>query len=346
MKVLLVKMSSFGDVLHTLPAIEDAHRAKGLTFDWAIEPPFAAMAKLHPAVDHIVEVPLRGMRKALWVNLQSGEIKKTIHNLRQTAYDLVLDAQGLVKSAIVSRLARGKRVGFDKQSIREPFASRFYHQKIQVDKTLHAVERTRALFAKAFDYDYKSLPLDYGIDLKLLPNVDVPDNAVLFLHGTTWETKHYPVEYWQQLGMMAVNEGYTVLLPWGSDSEKQRAIEIQKSASNIDVLPKMSLLELAGLMTKVLGAIAVDTGLGHLASALAVPCVSLYGPTDPMRTGTHGLNQVHQYSTKSCAPCLKRTCQQKGDFRINPPCFESVNPNVVWPEFKTLLASVAGRRRA
>ncbi len=349
MKVLLIKMSSFGDVLHTLPAIQDAFRAKQITFDWAIEPSFSDMASLNMAVKEVIPVPLRYWRKNMWSSLKSGDVKRTLSRLRSKRYDLVIDAQGLLKSALVGAVTKGQRVGYNKHSIREPLASSFYHRKVEVSRHLHAVERTRALFADIFGYQYQTLPLDYGIDPSLLPKKAAPSESLLFLHGTTWDTKHWPQTYWQQLTEKAAKQGYTVLLPWGSEAERKRALAIKESCTLIpqpQVLPKMSLLELAGLMLSVDGVVAVDTGLGHLASALGVTCLSLYGSTDPKRTGTHGLNQAHLQAIKSCAPCLKRTCQLEGSFEVNPPCFLDIHPQRVWSFLQPMLEQKSTRKMA
>lgn len=337
MKVLLVKMSSFGDVLHTLPALEDLYRAKGIQVDWAVEPSFSQIANLSKAVRCTIDVPLRAMRKQAFTAIKTGQLSRTLKALRAQQYDMVLDAQGLIKSACISLVAHGKRYGFNKNSIREPLASRFYHTSFEVSRTLHAVARTRELFAQTFGYDYHGMPLDYGIDVTQLPKVEVPQNALLFLHGTTWETKHWPEHFWHQLTHKAATAGYKVLLPWGNASEHQRALRIAEQSDNSVVLPKMSLMELAGLMLNVKAAVAVDTGLGHLCAALDVPCFSIYGPTDPMRTGTYGNYQTHLASTKSCAPCLKRSCQLKGTFVTKPPCFESVDAQRVWLSLQGVL---------
>ncbi|HIQ53746.1 MAG TPA: lipopolysaccharide heptosyltransferase I, partial [Pseudomonas pachastrellae] len=146
MRVLLIKTSSLGDVIHTLPALTDAARAiPGIRFDWVVEEGFAEIPSWHPAVDAVIPVAIRRWRKKPLQAVRSGEWGNFKRRLRETQYDLVIDAQGLLKSAWLTRYARAEVVGLDKSSAREPLAARFYQRRLAVAWGQHAVERTRQL---------------------------------------------------------------------------------------------------------------------------------------------------------------------------------------------------------
>ncbi|MBS0290247.1 MAG: lipopolysaccharide heptosyltransferase I [Proteobacteria bacterium] len=335
-RVLIIKMSSMGDVIHTLPALTDVSNIyPNIIFDWIVEPGFAEVPRWHKSVNTVIEAPLRRLRKTPWQALQSGEWIKLISAIRHTTYDAIIDAQGLIKSALVAQFAKGPVWGFDRKSVRDPVASLLYRNKVNVEKQQHAVEKVRQLFAKIFQYEVNTLP-DYGIDKNRLVNISYGDNTVIFLHGTTWTTKHWPASYWCQLAAKVSSQGFQVLLPWGNDVENQRAKLIrqyceQKHCGLLPiVLPKLCLGEITSLIAKAKGIVAVDTGLGHIAAAMAVPTVSLYGSTDPRLTGAYGPLQYHLKVDASCSPCLSRECKKGTQFAINPPCFESLPPEKVW----------------
>ncbi len=339
MKVLVVKMSSMGDIIHTLPAISDANRAVGATFDWVVEPGFKQIPGWHPFVHTIIEAPLRALRKKpikAWWGGELGQIKKKI---QEREYDLIIDAQGLLKSALVTRWAKGRKVGLNKTSAREPMSAKFYDEKIHVEKG-HAVQRVRMLFAKALGYDLNDLRLDYGIDVRRLEAAPNYPKGVIFLHGTTWETKFWPQSHWCQLAQTLSQKGIPVLLPHASNEELERAKQIQASvvgANKPIVMDAMTLSQIASLMSQSMGVVAVDTGLGHLAAALEVPCLSLYGATDAKLTGTHGHHQVHMQSTFACSPCLKRTCQNEQEGLDYPPCYLSLHPQNVFETLQPMI---------
>lgn len=337
MRILIVKTSSLGDVVHTLPALTDAAQAiPGLRADWVVEEGFAEIPGWHPAVDRVIPVAIRRWRKQWWSTLQGGEPGQFVSALRHNRYDLVIDAQGLVKSAMITLLARGKRAGLDKHSIKEPIASRVYQQKVAVPRAEHAVQRVRQLFASILAYHYDARQIDYGLSAGVAADSGAPA-TLMFLHGTTWESKHWPERYWQQLATLAVAQGYTIKLPWGNLREQQRAQAIAEGLNNVEVLPRMSLTELAQQLRQCGGVVAVDTGLGHLAAALGIPAVSIYGATNPFLSGTFGNNQLQLKSDLACAPCMRRECLYRGqalyDYsspdqasEVTPPCYRSAPP--------------------
>src|SRR5690554_151501 len=226
MRVLLIKTSSLGDVVHTLPALTDAQRALPyIRFDWVVEEGFAEIPSWHPAVDQVIPVAIRRWRKNFMKTWRSGEWKAFRKRLGSQQYDLIIDAQGLLKSAVLTRLNKAPAAGYDRDSIREPVASRFYDRRYPVSRELHAVERIRQLFAQALDYPMPVEVGDYGIDVSRLPEVSVPEESfAVFCHGTTWETKLWPEAYWRELTENESQKGLKVLLPWGNDerSEERR----------------------------------------------------------------------------------------------------------------------------
>lgn len=329
MRVLLVKTSSLGDVVHTLPALTDAQRAMpGIQFDWVVEEGFAEIPAWHPAVAQVIPVAIRRWRKHPLKTLRSGEWRRLKARLRETRYDLVIDAQGLLKSAWLTRYVKASVAGLDRDSAREPLAARFYDRRYSVPRDQHALERVRQLFAQALGYPVPETVAIYGLDRGLLvtPN---EQPYLLFLHGTTWPSKHWPEPYWRELAQRMSEFGWAIRLPWGSAEEKARAERIADGLPGVAVLPKLNLGGIAKVVAGARACVAVDTGLGHLAAALDVPSISLYGPTLPGRVGAYGRSQVHL--------CASGPNAGKGD--RHKPCFDELQPERVASELKALLRS-------
>lgn len=328
MRVLVVKTSSMGDVIHTLPAVSDAARAiSGIVFDWVVEEQFAEIPAWHPDVESVIPVAIRRWRKAPLRFFSGDEWPLLRSRLRQHDYDCIIDAQGLVKSAVLAPLARGKRCGYDRHSAREPLASLAYQLTVAVAKNQHAVERTRELFAKVLDYQKPDTPPDYGIDRQRFGELADPP-YILFLHGTTRDDKHWPDDYWLTLCRLLCDAGFQVKLPWWSDAEHRRARIIADAHPRAEVLSRTHLAGMAATIAAARAVVAVDTGLGHLAAALAVPTLSLYGPTSPARVGAYGPNQFHL-----CAQEFTQT----GAPRVQPAVFAPLTPAVVYARLRDLL---------
>lgn len=329
-KILIVKTSSMGDVIHTLPAITDAVKHfPTVSFTWVVEPAFAEIPSWHPSVVEVIAVPLRKFRKQPLELIKNGQVKKFLNSLRKEKYDYVIDAQGLMKSALITAIAKGLRCGLDRKSAWEPLASLVYQKKANVNPKLHAITRMRKLFSSILEYPFDDTTPDYGLNLKFAQRSERKP-YVIFIHGTTWLTKEWPESYWAQLAKLAVAAGYEVLLPWGNPEEEKRAIRIKGEQDGVEVLPKTSLSELAGLLAHADGAVSVDTGLGHLAAALSVPTVSIYGPTDPKEVGTIGRNQQHLSVEFDCSPCRNQKCGYQFSSSVAPACFATITPSNVW----------------
>lgn len=340
MRILIIKTSSLGDVIHTLPALTDAAQAiPGLRADWVVEEAFAEIPTWHPAVDNVIPVAVRRWRRNWWQALSAGELSAFRRRLRVHHYDLVIDAQGLLKSALMTRMARGPKAGLDRHSIKEPVASRFYQRTVAVPRAEHAVQRVRQLFASLLAYVYDPQRIDYGLTTsgRLASGSATGRPALMFLHGTTWDSKHWPEAYWRELAHLATEAGYSVRLPWGNLSEQERALRIADGIASAQVLERMSLGALASVMRQCQGVVAVDTGLGHLAAALNRPTVSIYGATNPFLSGTFGYHQLQLKASLPCAPCLRRECQYRGEplldktreqpvLEVKPACYRSATP--------------------
>lgn len=337
MRVLIIKTSSMGDVIHTLPALTDAGKAiPGIVFDWVVEESFSMIPSWHPLVDRVIPVALRRWRKNLFSKKTYSEWQHFKKELCREVYDVVIDAQGLLKSAFLTRIAKGKRYGMDIHSAREPIASLFYQQKINVPKGEHAIVRLRRLMSSALNYPMPDTIPDYGLNRDRVRDTNASPYLV-FLHGTTWKSKHWPETYWVALSQYATQNGWRVVLPWGSQSEQERAMRIASHSDQIEVLPKMNLKEAATVLASSKGVVSVDTGLGHLAAALNVPTVSLYGPTSAVLSGALGQGQIHLQSRFHCSPCLSRECLLKNRGEIDPPCFEELTPERVWSALVRIL---------
>lgn len=352
MRILLIKTSSLGDIIHTLPALTDLKKAfPTCTIDWVIEENFQEIPPWHPGINRVIPVALRRWRKKIFATTHKTEWRSFKRELQQKKYDYVIDAQGLLKSAFLVKYIDGPNYGYDKKSIREPLASLFYQHKISVSKNQHAIARTRQLFANIFSYQLTS-SIDYGIDLSKISQFDklnLAEKTILFLHGTTWESKRWPLKFWIALGRILSEHSFQVLLPWGNPAEHIFAQNIANAVGpKAVVLPRLSLNEMASIILQTTGIVAVDTGLLHLAAAFKKPTISLYGPTNPKLTGSIGENQRHLAADFACAPCLQKKCRYRGekifyseatqkDYEINPACFAQINPDNVWRELKALL---------
>ncbi len=337
MHILVVKTSSLGDVIHTLPALTEARKHyPQLQCDWLVEEAFAEIPSWHPAVKRVIPVALRRWRKRPWQTWQSGEWHQFIQTLTSQQYDKIIDAQGLIKSAFLTYQARGFRCGLDRHSAREPLAAYAYQQRYPIAKNQHAVTRVRQLFAKVLGYPTSGYP-DYGIAQCNFQDQANANKPILFLHGTTWVTKHWPNTYWIALAKRVTAEGLAVRLPWGNEQEYIRAKQIAAIHPNISLIPKTNLYGIASALAQARAVVGVDTGLAHLAAALDVPSVTLYGATEPAFTGTYGSQQKLMQANFPCAPCLNQQCTYQGGGTITPACYEALSAKKVWKALQDLI---------
>jgi len=335
MGCLIVKMSSMGDVIHTLPAITDAFRViPDLRFDWVVEEAFSEIPTWHPAVARVIPIGLREMGKRLGSALRRGEPRQALRRVRERRYEAVIDAQGLVKSALVTLAARGPGHGYDPGSAREPLSGLFYTHRHGVPRHLHAITRTRRLFAAALGYAVPETTPDFGLGSTFTAEPLEPPTLVFF-HGTTWHTKHWPLDHWQVLAGMTINAGFRVLLTAGTDDEVARGERIADGRPGIEVVPPGSLSRLAGILAGAAGYVGSDTGLSHLCGALNVPGVTIYGPSDPGLTAPIGDDHAALHAELACAPCKSRICPLDPPRDNAAPCQVAITPAMVWDALET-----------
>ncbi len=338
LKVLLVRLSSLGDVVHSLPAITDLQAAcPEVTLHWVVEEAFTEIPSWHPFVQRVIPIALRRWRRHPWQGVSQGEIRAFWQALRAETYDYIIDIQGLIKSGLVSLLAKGRRCGFDRCSARDGNASIFYQQQYAIDYNIHVAERGRFLLSQVMGYEKPQSPANYGLDTSRLPQVSTEKKYVLFFHGSAWQTKCWPEAYWRELATWCCTQGLQVKLPWGNSEEYERAQRIAKTHQDIAVLPAMSLAELAALIAHSQAVVSVDTGLGHLAGAFNRPQLMLWGATDPYRLKPAGERSHALVADFPCAPCGSRHCTYKGETDVFPACFTTVGPQNVIEQLQRMM---------
>jgi heptosyltransferase-1 len=293
-RILFVKLSSLGDVVHNLPAVTDvAERMPGAHIAWAVEEAYVDLVRLHPAVSEAIPVSLRSLRRNLLRPAEWSRMAAARRSVRGSGWDYVIDTQGLLKSATVARWAGHPRFGLDRRSAREPVAARFYDVPIAVSKKLHAVERNRRLALEVFGRGALA-PARYGLTPPAAPPPWAPaDRYAVLLHAASRPAKRWPDERWIALGRLLAEHGYASVFPGGTDEELGRAARLADQVPQGRAAPRMSLADAAALLGHAAGVVGVDTGLTHLAVALGVPTVGIYCATDPRLTGLHGDNAIN-----------------------------------------------------
>ncbi|MSQ58102.1 MAG: lipopolysaccharide heptosyltransferase I [Betaproteobacteria bacterium] len=309
-RILLVKTSSLGDVVHNYPVVTDIHRwIPGADVHWAVEENFRLLPALHPGVARVFPVALRRWRKSLLQAACRREISQMRDAIQAQSYDVVIDTQGLLKSALVCALAHGRKVGFDWKSAREPLGL-FYHETHRVARSVHAVERNRALAAKALGYRPEG-SAEFGVraDAKLIDHDDWylglrGRHYCVFLHSTSADSKLWPEHQWSKLGAYVAGKGLQVVLPWASNAEHERSTRLAQLIPRAVVPPHLPLDKMAALLGGASLAAGVDTGLTHLAAALGTPTLGIYCATSPRATGVYGSRHVLNIGTGKAAPAL------------------------------------------
>lgn len=303
-KILLVKTTSLGDVIHNLPVVSDLTLAlPDANIHWVVEDSFADIPALHPSVTRIIPVSLRRWRRNIYRPSIWCEIAEGLRALRSETYDYIIDTQGLLKSALIASRAKGAVYGQNRGSAREPVASRFYDHGYEIDRNQHAVPRNRQLAAAVFGYESAAMPLNYGIEHspRLAPVAwSLPSRYVVFLHGTSRDSKLWPIEHWIELGGLLSSTGLAVVLPWGNRVERERAKNLAANIKGALMAPELKLDWLATVLAGASCVVGVDTGPTHLAVALNRPTAAIYTDTDPAKTGVLPMDPARAVNLGNC----------------------------------------------
>ena len=294
LRVLVVKLSSLGDVVHTLPAAMDIQaNFPNAQIDWVVEPSFAPIVKACSAVHRVIACDLRYWRKNIWAPETRIQWRAFLTELQQQRYDAIIDLQGLTKSALVTWLARtsakGKRYAManatDGSAYERP--TRWVADvAIDLEQHTHAMTRGRVVCASALKYEVPSI-LGYGLNIE--QSIHNGKKTVVFVHGTSRADKEWPLANWHELGLRLSNAGYQIVLPHGNEEERLRSVAMAEMIPKAIVWPRMTIDKLMQAMSSTAGVIGVDSGLSHIAVALNLPHVQIYNFATAWRTGPVGI---------------------------------------------------------
>ncbi len=303
--VLFIKTSSLGDVIHHMPALTEAraHRPE-VRFGWVVEEAFAPLVRLHPAVNEVIPVAVRRWRRSLLQPSTWLQVAAFRRALKAHTFDEIIDSQGLIKSALIARLAQGRRRGYDRKSIKEAAASYFYDIKHPIEWDQHAIARNRALTAEALGYACEGPP-DFGLDRAGLRAPGEKPYGVL-LHATAQASKEWPEANWRMLAAVLASSGVDVDLValHGNDAERERAERIAVASPRVRVPQRQPLDQVARLIAGASFVVGVDTGLLHLAAALGVPLVAIFLGSEPKLTGPMGQGPIEVLGAKGAPPSV------------------------------------------
>ncbi len=297
MRILIVKVSSLGDVVHNMPLVYDLKaRWPDCTIDWVVEEGYVDLVRLVPGVTRIIPFALRRWRRQIAQRSAWGELRAFRRSLKAETYDAVIDTQGLLKTAVVAGWARrspgAEVIGLanaTEGSGYEPASKWFYTRAITVPLRTHAVERSRILGAAVTGRKPQSMPQFFGPEARTLHAddplwADLPQRFAVGFHATAGARKRWPVTHWHDLGQRLQAQGLTLLLPWGSEAERKEAETIAQGVPQARVLPRFSLMQAFGLIHRATLVVGVDTGLVHIAAALDRPTVEIYTATGRWKT--------------------------------------------------------------
>lgn len=306
-RILLVKTSSMGDIIHNLPLVHDLlHHFPDAQIDWVCEENFSEIPALHPAIHTVIPVAIRRWRKHLLCRRTWQEIRRFRQQLQATRYDYILDTQGLLKSGLIVWLAHGHKIGYSRDCVREPVASRFYDETVSVDRQIHAAERYRTLAAQALHYQPDS-HINYGLQKPAEHLAWLPQHPyVVLLSATSRAEKLWPEHAWIELGRELQRRGYHCILPWGSPAEQQRCERLAQQIEAAVVAPALSLAQAASLLADARLVIGVDTGLVHLATAMHTPTIAIYTASSPERNGLYASSPAINLGGENQSPSAQQ----------------------------------------
>jgi heptosyltransferase-1 len=320
-RILIVRTSSLGDLVHMLPAISDiARHVPDAIIDWVAEEAFAEIPSWHPAVHDVIKVAHRRWRKAWWSASVKAERHALAERLRAFKYDVVLDMQALMKSAWLVRQTRGVRHGLDWRSAREPLASLFYQVRHRVEFWQPAVTRQRELAAQTFGYTYSGPP-DFGLQAFVQQaqadaqpcatteccarphhHVNTDRGYAVIMPSASREDKLWPAEDWRAVFSRLRDVGCTLRLLAGNAQETQRAHALVEGFDGVEVLPRMDLTAIARQLAGARIMVGLDSGLTHLSAALGRPTIGIYRASTPVRTPLVGSSYTASLGDRGAPP--------------------------------------------
>ncbi|MBV7485445.1 lipopolysaccharide heptosyltransferase I [Bordetella sp. BOR01] len=325
-RILIVRTSSLGDLVHMLPAISDiARHVPGVVIDWVAEEAFAEIPSWHPAVHEVIKVAHRRWRKAWWSAPVKAERRALAERLRAVQYDVVLDMQALMKSAWLVRQTRGVRHGLDWRSAREPLASLFYQERHRVEFWQPAVIRQRKLAALAFGYTYSGPP-DFGLQAfarqarelaqeqaracaavseecaRPHHHLNTDHGYAVIMPSASRDDKLWPEDDWRAVFARLREAGCTLRLLAGNTQEAERAQALVAGLGGVQVLPRMDLSAIARQLAGARIMVGLDSGLTHLSAALGRPTVGIYRASTPVRTPLIGSNFTASLGDRGAPP--------------------------------------------
>jgi heptosyltransferase-1 len=285
-----------------MPAVTEARKARpDATFTWLVEEAFAPLVRLHPAVAEVIPVAWRRWRKSLYAPATLAEIAGSLRAIRAHRYDEIVDSQGLLRSAAIARIAHGRRHGYDAASIREPLAALFYDLRHRVSRNLHAVERNRILSGLALGYTPQGAP-DFGLARARFATPG--ERYAVLLHATARPEKQWPEADWIALGHALGQQVLSLVLPWGTATERERSTRIAAALPRARVPEWAPLDAVARLIAGAQFVVGVDTGLLHLAAALGVPLVAIFAGSKPALTGPVGSGPIAVLGAHGAPPSV------------------------------------------
>jgi len=336
-KILLVKTSSLGDILHTLPAVTDLGRVHpDWELHWLLEPAYAPIAALHPFVRRVWPFSLRELKARWWRAPQA--IRQLRRELRRQGFDRVLDSQGLLKSAVLAHLPGVPVLGLAGTSAREPLASRSYARTAPVSWELPATERNRRLFATLLDYPQPQERAQARLQVPAAGAaralVEACRPFVWGFHGSARANKLWPTAHWARIADELAARGLRLLMPAGNAAERDRVASLAQGRDNVRLLPPLSVEDILALLTYGRAFVGVDTGFSYLASAVDLRGVTLYGPTaDEQSPYAPWQHSIH--SPRACATaCGRSNCALSTPFSA---CMAALTPESVLAALLPLL---------
>lgn len=296
-KILIIRLSSIGDIFHTFTVLPDIKKAiPDSSIDWLVDESFKEIAELCPLIDNVISIPLRTWKKnKLQLIPNLFRFKRTLENKN---YDYIIDTQGLIKTAILANfLFKGYIHGLHKYSAREPYASFLYSHQYRVNQRDIAVVRLRRLIAQIFNLGIDLRTIDFIIK-KEDCQVNFDCGTILFLHGTSKENKKWSLEYWCEMAIWLINNSQEqILLTYSSQKELDFANSLIKKVNSprISLIGKLKFAQLADLIAKSNLVIGVDTGFTHLANLMKVPTLGIYLNSDPNYVGLAESKIAHNF---------------------------------------------------